>query len=401
MLKRTQAGQLGRRSFLAGTAAAAFTIVKPSLVRGTEANSTVTLGMIGCGGRGNWLVPLFGRQGKYRFVACADYYQDRVDPFGEKTEIPADRRFTGLSGYKRLLEQKLDGVVIETPTYCHPEQSADAVEAGKHVFVAKPIAVDAPGCLSIGESGKKATTKKLVFLVDFQTRADPTYQEAARLVHGGALGKLVCGEARYPWAGGAMPAPATPEERLRFWYCTKALSGDFIVEQNIHALDVATWFLNAAPIRAYGTGGSKGMRKYGDIYDHFNVIFWFPNDVVLSFMGNQCSPGVPNLIGCRVYGSKGVVDSDYYGRVWVHGETKYDGDPIENLFLSGAENNVRDFYKFITEGHYANETVEPSVRSNLTCVLGRDAAYRHGMLTWDEMIKANERLEPDLKGLKA
>lgn len=203
MLKRTQAGQLGRRSFLAGTAAAAFTIVKPSLVRGTEANSTVTLGMIGCGGRGNWLVPLFGRQGKYRFVACADYYQDRVDPFGEKTEIPADRRFTGLSGYKRLLEQKLDGVVIETPTYCHPEQSADAVEAGKHVFVAKPIAVDAPGCLSIGESGKKATTKKLVFLVDFQTRADPTYQEAARLVHGGALGKLVCGEARYPWAGGA------------------------------------------------------------------------------------------------------------------------------------------------------------------------------------------------------
>ncbi len=401
MSERTQTGQVGRRSFLAGTAAAAFTIVKPSLVRGTEANSTVTLGMIGCGGRGTWLVPLFGRQGKYRFVACADYYQDRVDAFGGKTEIPDNRRFTGLSGHKRLLEQKLDGVVIQTPTYCHPEQSADAVDAGKHVYVAKPIAVDVPGCLSIGESGKKATAKKLVFLVDFQTRADESYQKAAGMVHSGALGKIVCGEARYPWGAGAMPPPATPEDRLRNWYCTRALSGDFIVEQNIHALDVATWFLNAAPIRAFGAGGSKGLRKYGDIYDHFHVIFWFPDDVVLTFMGNQCSPGAPNQIACRVYGSKGTIDSDYYGRVWVHGEEKFDGEPFADLYRSGAENNVRDFYKFVTEGHYANETVAPSVRSNLTCVLGRNAAYQQGMLTWDDMIKANERLEPDLKGLKA
>jgi predicted dehydrogenase len=376
MVKRTQAGQLGRRSFLAGTAAAAFTIVKPSLVRGTEANSTVTLGMIGCGGRGNWLVPLFGRQGKYRFVACADYYQDRVDPFGEKNEIPADRRFTGLSGYKRLLEQKLDGVVIETPTYCHPEQSADAVEAGKHVFVAKPIAVDAPGCLSIGESGKKATAKKLVFLIDFQTRADPTYQEAARLVHGGALGKLVCGEARYPWAGGAMPAPATPEERLRYWYCTKALF------RRLHrrAEHPRPRRGHLVPqCRPHPGVRHRGQQRAAQVWRYLRslqLIFWFPNDVALSFMGNQCSPGVPNLIGCRVYGSKGVVDSDYYGRVWVHGETEVRRRSDREPLLSGAENNVRDFYKFITEGHYANETVEPSVRSNLTCVLGRDAAYR-------------------------
>ena len=396
---------VARREFMASTAAAAaFTIVKPGSVRGARANSTIEIALLGCGGRGNWIAPRFVKNGPYKFVACADYFQDKVDAFGEKYGVPASRRYTTLSAYKKLVESKLDAVVIETPPYAHPVQAAAAVDAGKHVFVAKPIAVDVPGCVSIGDSGKRATAKKLVFLVDFQTRADPYYQEAARRVHAGEIGKLVCGEARYPWAGGRLPVAKTPEERLARWYTTVALSGDFIIEQNIHSLDVATWFINADPIKAVGTGGRKGLRPfYGDdkMYDHFHAIFTFPDDVILSYNGVQAIPEMPDSIPCRVCGSRGVVDTDYFTHVWIKGFKPYKGGTFNNLYDSGAVNNIKSFCKFITEGHYANETVAPSVRSNLTCVLGRTAGYQHGEVTWADMMKKNERLEPDFRGLEA
>ncbi len=159
-----------RRTFVAGMGAAGLIATTPALALGSQANSRLELGLIGCGGRGNWITKLFQDSGKYQWVACADYYQDRVDATAERLGIAEGRRYSGLSGYKRLLDSKLDAVVIETPPYFHPEQAATAVAAGKHVFLAKPIAVDVPGCLSIAESGKLATQNKLVFLVDFQTR---------------------------------------------------------------------------------------------------------------------------------------------------------------------------------------------------------------------------------------
>lgn len=119
---------------------------------------------------------LFADSGQFNFVAGADYFPEKVKEFGEKFGVAADKRFTGLSGYKKLLEQKLDAVVIESPPYFHPEHAAAAVDAGKHVYLAKPIAVDVPGCRSIQASAKKATANKLCFLVDFQTRAHPSYQ---------------------------------------------------------------------------------------------------------------------------------------------------------------------------------------------------------------------------------
>jgi len=393
--------KLGRRAFLAGTAATSFTIMKSSLVRGTEANSAIELGMIGCGGRGNWIAKLFAKAGTYRFVACADYFQDRVDAFGGKFEIKPDRRHSTLSGYKRLLESKLDAVVIETPPHFHPEEAAAAVEAGKHVYLAKPVAIDVPGCLGIAESGKKATAKRLVFLVDFQTRANEFYREAARRVHGGDLGKLVCGEAHYPWQGGGSGTDSPdPEQRLRNWYCTLAISGDVIVEQDIHALDVATWFINADPVRAFGTGG-RTLRKFGNIWDHFSVIYWFPGDFVLTFSSVKIIPGHKDEIRCRIFGSEGVVFTDYYTEVRISGKKPYPGGTNDNLYQSGAETNIQEFYRSVTQGNYANTTVAPSVRSNLTCVLGRTAAYSGKVVTWDEMMRAAEKLEPDLRGLKA
>src|SRR5579859_7809113 len=194
-----QTSALSRRRFLAGTSASVvtFTVLKPHLVRGSEANSKIALGLIGCGGRGRWIADLFEKHGGYQVVALADYFQDRVDEAGEQFKVRAGQRHTGLSAYHKLLQQEVEAVAIETPPYFHPQHAAAAVEAGKHVYMAKPIAVDVPGCLTVQESGRKATAKKLCFLVDFQTRANKLYQEAVQHVHAGDLGKIVSVEANY------------------------------------------------------------------------------------------------------------------------------------------------------------------------------------------------------------
>ncbi len=197
---------------MAQTAAAA-TILKPSTVFGTAANSAIALGLIGCGGRGSWIAELFLKTGKYRIVACADYFPDRMEKIAEKCQIDAARRHATLSGYRRLLEGKPDAVVIETPPVFHPEQAAAAVDAGCHVFLAKPIAIDVPGCQSVAESGRRATQNKRVMLVDFQTRADPIYRQAVARVHRGEIGQLVYAEANYPWSGGGPGAPRRPPRR--------------------------------------------------------------------------------------------------------------------------------------------------------------------------------------------
>ncbi|MCK4294544.1 MAG: Gfo/Idh/MocA family oxidoreductase, partial [Planctomycetes bacterium] len=143
--------RITRRRFIAGAGATAlsFTVVKPHLVRGYDANSKVDLGIIGCGGRGTWITGLFKEHGGYNIVAASDYFRDRVDNLGGKFGLGQSRRYSGLSGYRKLLD-KVDAVAIESPPYFHPEQAAAAVDAGCHAYVAKPIAVDVPGCQSIG-----------------------------------------------------------------------------------------------------------------------------------------------------------------------------------------------------------------------------------------------------------
>ena len=292
MYASKKTGTLMRREFLAGAAAAAAVCGQAGSRLGSRANSMVRLGLIGCGGRGTWIANLFARTGQYQFVACADYFPDRAQAFGERFKIEPGRRFTTLSGYKRLLDEALDAVVIETPPYFHPEQAAAAVDAGKHVYLAKPMAVDVPGCMTIAEAGKKATARKLVYLIDFQTRANDLYIETLRRVHQGAIGQLQSAVASYPWSGTVHDdhAATTPEERLRLWYQTRALCGDVIVEQDIHALDVATWFAGADPIKAVGTG-SKSTRKYGDIWGHFAVLYTFPDNFQVSFTSQKNVPG--------------------------------------------------------------------------------------------------------------
>jgi len=402
MKTQNQNSTMPRRKFLAGTATAAtFAMLKPATVFGAEANSKLDVALIGCGGRGSWIANLFAESGKYNFVACSDYFQDKADGVGDKFKIPADSRYTGLSGYKRLLDSKVDAVVIETPPYFHPQQASDAVDAGKHVYLAKPIAVDAPGCLTIAAAGKRATEKKQVFLVDFQTRADKHFREALAQVHQGAIGDLVMVEAVYPWSGGGRGEPPTsPEEQLRRWYYVLPISGDFIVEQSIHSLDMATWIINADPIRARGTGGHK-VRPSNSIYDHFAITYWFPKDLVLQFSCIQSIPLVKDEIRARGYGADGYIELDYYGTVLLRGKDVAIRENVPDLYSSGVVVNINEFHAAVTGGHCENLTVVPSVRSNLTAVLGREAAYRKTELTLEELIREGKRMEPNLTGLKA
>ncbi len=403
-------GRINRRRFMAGAGAAAlsFTIVKPQLVRGAEANSKVNLGLIGCGGRGTWIAELFKQHGGYNVTAVADYFQDRIDSAGEKLGVPAANRFPGLFGYKKLLE-KVDAVAIESPPYFHPEQAAAAVEAGCHTYVAKPIAVDVPGCHSIGESGKRAARNKRCFLIDFQTRADPFYIEALKRLRDGALGEFVFGEAIYhatcPF--GRMydtwrKDPENSEVRLRAWGLDRVISGDIITEQNIHTLDVMNWIMDEEPVSAVGVGG-RTVRPVGTCNDHFALLFEYPNKIGITFSSRQIEGHgtQPEGIRNRMFGSKGVLETEYGGQVLIRGENFYRGGKSPGIYKDGAVANIAMFHKSIVEGNYANPTVEPSVRSNLITILGRTAAYTGEKVMWKSLVKSTEKLDANLKGLKS
>ena len=400
--------EISRRQFIAGTGAGALscTLLNPKRVGGAQANSRINIGLLGCGGRGTWITNLFLRDGRYNVAAVCDYFSDKVEAAGEKFKVEQSQRHTGLWGYRKLLEQKsVDAVVIESPPFFHPQQAADAVAAGKHVYLAKPVAVDVPGCQTVAQSGKQATAKKRVFLVDFQTRANPAYQEVVKRCREGQIGRLVSLEATYhcgPTWGRLLEflkgKENDPEARLRAWGIDRILSGDVITEQNIHCLDVATWFTDSQPLRAYGTGGLA--RGFGTCWDHFAVIYYFPKDVLVSFNSKQMGHGYDDIL-CRVYGTDGTIDTHYSGKVTMKSrEDGFTGDS-NNLYEAGVVRNIATFYDSITQQNFTNPTVAPSVRSNLTTILGRMAAYQKREVTWDEMMKANEKWEFDLKVLHA
>jgi myo-inositol 2-dehydrogenase/D-chiro-inositol 1-dehydrogenase len=400
---------VSRREFIktAGTSVAAFAILRPELLRGTRANSKIKLGLVGCGGRGVWIAGLFAAQGGYEIFAGADYFADRVGAFGAKFSVPPDRLFSGLSGYKRLLDCGVEAVAIETPPYFHPEQAAAAVDKGIHVYLAKPLAVDVPGCRMIAGCGKKATARKLAFLVDFQTRAHPAFIEALRRVRDGALGESVFGEATYhaesPWEEHyemLRNDPANPEVRLRAWGLDRTLSGDIITEQEIHALDVANWIMEKPPLWAVGTGGLKARPKVGSCWDHFVVYYQYADDVAIQFSGRQFKGhGTAEGIKNRMFGSRGILETEYGGTVVIRGENFFNGGRTPEIYESGAVNNIAAFHESITKGNFMNPTVEPSVQSNLITILGRKAAYEKRRVTWDDLVQDEEKLEPSLEGL--
>jgi predicted dehydrogenase len=405
----SDARTVNRRKFMAQAGAALSAAVLPAGgKRDLQSAAKIKLGLVGCGGRGAWIARLFQKHGGYEISAVADYFRDRAEAAGDELGVPASRRFSGLSGYKRLLDAGVDAVAIETPPYFHPEQAAAAVDAGAHVYVAKPAAVDAPGCRSIARSGEKARAKKRAFLVDFQTRAHPSFIEAISQVHRGGLGEILFGEAQYhaesPWEQYYEPLAADPgnaELRLKAWGLDRALSGDMITEQDIHAIDVMSWIMGPPPITALGCGGLKARPRIGTCWDHFLVHYQYPGNVGVQFSGRQFKGhGTAEGIRNRMFGSKGVLETEYGGAVLIRGERYYNGGRTPEIYESGAAANIAAFHKAIVGADFRNPTVEPSVQSNLITILGRKSAYENRIVTWAEVAESGERLVADLEGLK-
>ncbi len=400
---------MNRRSLfsIAGTAAGL------SILSGTRAPAQqaasgtpkLKVGFAGCGGRGSFVADIFKEDGGYEFAAAMDYFDDRVQSFGEKFGVPAEKRFSGLGGFQKLLASGIDAVAIHSPAYFHPDQCAQALEAGKHVFVAKPVAVDVPGSLTIGELGRMATAKKLVMLVDFQSRGNAVFTEALTRVRRGVMGELTYGECIYE-AGtlsAQVPDEKTAEDRLKNWVQWKDLSGDICVEQNIHSLDITAWAWGP-PVRATGFAGRRVKTGPGDTSDHYNVLFEYAGGGSIAFMSRQYNAwgGPPIVIKNRQFGTKGALETDFGGMVQLRAEKPADAfrGKTDGLYKEGSVQQVRIFRESILGGNFENPTVPNAVETNLLCLFARFAAEQKRTVTWEELLKDTRRAQPDLAGLK-
>ena len=213
----------------------------------------IKLGLIGCGGRGPWLAEFFQQHGGYEIHAVADYFDASAQQTGDRLGVEKKRRFSGLAGHKRLLESGVEAVAVVNVPRFHAEHARAAIDAGCHVYAAKPVAVDVPRAMAAREAGQLATQKKLCYLVDYQMATDPVNIEVVRRVHEGGIGRLMHIESSGispPWAE---PEVANSEDRLRSgrWLSTIALSGDVIVENNIHTINAVLWLVGRRPVQRH------------------------------------------------------------------------------------------------------------------------------------------------------
>ena len=396
----------GRRRFIAGMAAtaASFTIIKPSLVRGSAANSKVEVGCIGLGGRGTLIAGMLARHPGFQVVSVADYFAHVAEKAGNDLNVPPDRRFSGLSAYKRLVADKVDAVFLETPPCFFPDHAAAAVNAGRHVYMAKPVAVDVPGCLSVAGLGRKATQNRQVFLVDFQTRTDPFNIEAVKRCREGLIGKVGLLSSLYTDEAFSDP-PKTDniESRLQrlIWVNDLELGGGMLVNAGIHAIDLALWIAGARPESAMGSAAGVKPDAHGDTCDVYSVTYRFENGLILNHRGEHINNTHGFACNCSAYGQYGYMETGYQGKAWIRGNKGgYAGGEVKNLYVDGISRNLDAFHKSIAEGSYDNPTVEPSVNSTLATIVGREASRNNTLMTWDRVIKESKKIEPNLAGLK-
>ncbi len=363
------------------------------------------IGLIGCGSRGHWITSFFRKHGGYEFHAVADYFQDRADRTGDALGVDKSRRFSGRSGYKRLIDSGVEAVIIKDVPYFYPEQAQAAVEAGCHVYMAKPIAVDVPGCLAIGALAKQATQKKRCFLVDYQLPTQPAAIEVANRVRGGALGRMGT-ILSYGFGGGLADPPKGPtlESRLlrRAWYSDIVFGGDVILFFDIHIVDGVTWVVGKRPVSACGRSRICRPNPHGDRTDCADMVFEYDDGTLWTHVVHALNdnPDLPAL-SATFYGTEAIAHLQYGGKVYVRGGSKHYVGQIDSIYDDGVVRNVAEFYKNLTGGHFENPTVQRAVDGTLTGILGREAAARRCYLSMEQLLQENKKLEIDLSSLKA
>lgn len=403
-----------RRDFLKSSTALAAgatllgTIAVPRTVH-AGTSEKIRVGLVGCGGRGTGAAEnALNASPENVLVAVADTFEDyaqtrlrqlrRQEKVKDQVQVADDHVFVGFDAYKQLIDSDVDVVLLATPPHFRPQHLAYAVEKGKHTFVEKPVAVDAPGIRSVIESCKKAKEKNLAVVSGLCWRYHPAVQETVkRIVEDKQIGDIISIQSCYNggtlWHRGDKPEWSRMEYQIRNWLYFHWLSGDHICEQAVHSLDKTAWLQgDIHPVRAFGMGGRQQRvdPEFGDIFDHHTVFFEYPNGVHVHFTCRQQSD-TSQYVDELVLGTKGqakVLGYEIQGeKPWSYeGPEKGNMGAMYDLEHVALFNSIRDG-KPINNGHYM-------ANSSMLAIMGRMCTYTGQALTWDQCFNSEERLGP-------
>ena len=416
---------IGKSSLVAAGMAAVSQIPLVHVANGASSNMQVNIGLVGCGGRGTGAVlnamgaatkVIYPSEGYHtedpeagatiarpniRVTALADLFEEKVMTCRSRMEkvgcnIEKDRCFTGIDAYKKLMAvPEINYVILATPPHFRPPQLMAAIEAGKHVFIEKPCAVDAPGVRMVMAAGELAKKKNLGIAAGTQRRHQLNYVETIKRIREGALGEIVYG--RCYWNGGQIwvirrqEGWSDMEWQIRNWNYFTWLSGDHYVEQHVHNLDVMNWAIGTHPIKAVAAVGGRQVRtapEYGQVYDHFAVEFEYPGGIRMFSQARQIDD-TENKVEEALVGSLGTSNCASFIQLKGGNNWRYQG-PNSNPYEQEHLNLIAS----ISEGKPINEG-QSIAESTLTGIMGREAAYSGRSVTWDAAMKSNTRLGPD------
>lgn len=421
---------LSRRKFVAGaaTAGAAAAVLPVESSAQVAGSDSVKVGVIGMGGRGSGAIVqnLTANDGA-KLHAVADAFQDKVDGTGPRAsglpkiqnqleklgksnqvDLPKSRQYAGFDAYKGVIDE-CDVVCIATPPGFRPIHFDYAVQKGKHVFMEKPVCVDAWGYNKVMEAAKIADQKNLKVVVGLQRHYQNVYLEAYKKVHEeGLIGDIVNAQVWWngsrPWIVERQPGWSEMEYQMRNWYHFNWLCGDHIAEQHVHNIDVMNWFLSGDsvaggnPISAQGMGGRAGTEplSVGEIFDHHYVEFRFGKEHNHATMNSQCRhiKGTWRKVAEEIYGTEGILQlasgriTDLKGEVKWQYRAPRSGDP--NPYQVEHDR----LYEAIREDKPLNNAYY-GAKSSFTSVFGRLATYSGQNITWDEAVKSNFSIMPE------
>jgi predicted dehydrogenase len=398
-----------RRDFLksagAGVAAASLTNLGALANAHAGGSDVLRIGLIGCGGRGTGAATqALNADPNVKLVALGDMFEDhlrsslatlrRDKEIAHKIDVPDDQCFVGFDAYKQVLAAPIDVVLLATPPHFRPAHLKAAIDAGKHVFAEKPVAVDGPGVRSVLATCAEAKKKNLAVVSGLCYRYDHAKRETMQRVHDGSIGDIIAMHTSYNtgalWMKPRQPGWSDMEWQLRNWLYFTWLSGDHIVEQHVHSLDKMAWAMgDEYPVRATGTGGrqSRIQPAYGHIFDHHAVVFEYAKGVKLfSFCRQQA--GCANDVSDHVMGTKGTCE------VMKHAVTgqnpwRYRAKVNKDMY----QNEHDEFFAGLRAGKPINNG-DYMAKSTLMAIMGRMATYTGQVITWEQALNSKQDLTP-------
>lgn len=409
----TSGDALTRRTFLKTTAAVAATsrLVIPTYAW-AEGSDTLRVGLIGCGGRGTrGIIQNMQCAPGIELIAMGDLQPERLarareqiaeqaaedDAVAAAFRVRDDRCFTGFDAYRRVLETDVQLVMLATPPGFRPLHLRAAIEAGKHVFAEKPVATDVAGLRSCLETYELALRKGLGIGVGTQRRHHSGYIGVMDRIRDGAIGEVLNGQVYWNqgglWSFEKEPGWSDTEWQIRNWLYFAWLSGDHIVEQHVHNIDVANWVLGGPPVRAVGVGGrqSRIEPRYGHIYDHFAIDFEYPNGVHIMSMSRQIQ-GARGRNGEWFQGTKGRSHTSENGPYRVDGAQPWEWERPDG-WISNMIQEHADLVNSVRAGSPRND-LKRMVESNMTALMGREAAYTGQIIEYDALLATEQDIAP-------